>query len=387
MEKLLEKLTQAVENLNEKIKGNFSPVDPKASNAETDKLIEQVRTLEKQVEEINRAKAIQKMIFGVAGKEAQVGEKLVTFGSFLKGIAVKDADMINALTKTGNGQSINVNADGGYAVPVEYSTEIIKLLRLFGVARGLARLVPMNSLTRKVNSQLTHPTATYTDEAVPHTKTKVTLDTPITQTAKKLSAVVPISEELLEENNIGMDAVIYEAVANAFGKVEDDQAFAGSGSPFTGVLNASGIVTATQNVANPSYDDLVDTMFGIAASYRRNGRWLLDSAALKLVMKIKDDNGDPIWGMPVAGAPGTILGKPYAETEAFTSKMIFGDFSYLWLSDRSSYEVKASTEASDANVSSGSAFMQDEVWFKFKQRHSINVMKGEAFAKMVLAAA
>ncbi len=387
MEKLLEKLTKAIDDLNEKLKSNFSSADPKAANAETDKLIERVLSLEKEVKEVRAAKAIQKMVFGVVGKDVGADEKLVTFGGFLRGIATKDADFINAFVKTGNGQSINVNADGGYAVPVEYSTEIIKLLRLHGVARKLARLVPMNSLTRKVNSQLTHPTATYTDEAVAHTKTKVTLDTPITQTAKKLSAVVPITEELMEENNIGMDSVIYESVAQAFAFKEDEQAFAGSGSPFTGILNASGVTSVTQNGATPSYDDLVDLMFGVEASYRTRGTFLLDSTALKYAMKIKNDEGSPIWSMPVAGAPGTILGRPYAETEAFSSKAIYGDFSYLWLSDRSAYEVKASTDASDASGGSGSAFLQDEVWFKFKARHSINVMKGAAFAKMTMATA
>jgi HK97 family phage major capsid protein len=103
-------------------------------------------------------------------------------------------------------------------------------------------------------------------------------------------------------------------------------------------------------------------------------------------MKITDTNGQPVWSAPVAGAPGLLLGKPYKETEAMTSTMVFGDFSYLWISDRGQFEVKASSDASDANAGAGSAFLQDEVWYKFKQRHSINVMKGAAFAKMVLSA-
>jgi HK97 family phage major capsid protein len=380
-------LAAQIKNLTELITAKYSSADTKAAEAEKTALVETVHALQKRLDAIEKLKAVQKMVYATGDQKAGENERLLTFGGFLKGVATKDGDVLAAITKTGNGQSINVNADGGYAVPVEYSTEIIKLLRIFGVARQVARLVPMNSLTRKVNVQLTHPTATYTDEAVAHTKTKVTLDTPITQTAKKLSAVIPITEELLEENNIGMDSVIYEAVANAFARVEDDQAFAGTGSPFTGVLSASGLVTATQNGATPSYDDLVDTMMGIAASYRRNGSWVIDSTGLKLVMKIVDANGLPIWTSPIGGNPGTILGKPYRETESFTSKMIFGDFSYLWLSDRTAYEVKASTEASDASGGSGSAFLQDEVWYKFRQRHSINVMKGSAFSTMTLASA
>ncbi len=389
--KMLLELSEKVKNLSEAVGTKFSSATPAQTEAEKDKLVERIMELEKGIKTLQNIKAVRKMAWTVGGASAGEGIKALSFGDFLRSVKNNDsafmADM--GIMKVGNGQNENVNADGLFAVPTEYATEIIKLERQFSIARRICRLFPMGSKTRLVPSQLTNPTVTWTDEAVAHTKTKITL-AQITQTAKKLSALVPITEELLSDNNVSLDQFLFQVVAEAIGREEDRVAFAGQTTPFDGVLYATGVNSVSMAGATLDWQDLVEMMMTPAAPYRTNGRFVLGTTALKLVMKLQDDQSRPIWTMPVLGTSGmvagSILGKPYDETDQLGSYALFGDFGrYLWISDNGTYEVKASDSASDASGGAGSAFLQDEIWYKFRRREAITVAQPEAFAKMTVA--
>lgn len=385
--KLLAELALSVKALNESVATKFSTAAPGQADAEKDALVTRVLELEKSLKTIQTQKAIRKMAWAVQGKELEAGTIGVSFGKFLKAVETKD-EAFFAEMKAANGQSEGTAADGGVTVPVEYATEIIKLERQASIARRICRLFPMGSLTRKVSRQLTNPTVTWTGEAVNHTKTKITLEQ-ITQTAKKLSALVPITEELLADNNVSIDNFIFQVVAEAIGREEDRVAFAGntgSGDAFMGVLNATGVNPVSMAGATLAFDDIVDLLTTPKAPYRVNGKIVLGTEALRLIMKLKDDNNNPLWTMPIAGAPATILGRPYEETDQLTLSILYGDFGrYLWISDNGTYEVKGSDSASDASGGAGSAFLQDEIWYKFRRREDITVAQPEAFAKMTVA--
>lgn len=386
MKKLLEQLAASVKALNETVDAKFKAP---AANAEADKLAKDVLDLQAQIKALQTQKAIRKMAWFVEGKTLNEGTRGVTFGEFLRAVNKKDEAFFQemGILKTANGQNEGTNADGLYTVPTEYATEIIKLERANSIARSICRIFPMGSKTRLVPGQLTQPTMTWTDEATNHTKTKVTF-TQLTQTAKKLSALIPMTEELLADNNVNLDSFIFQVVSEAFGREEDRVAFAGNADPFNGVLYASGVNSVSQAGANLDWRDMVSMLMSIRAPYRQNAVWVLGTSALTLVMKLRDDRNMPIWNMPAAGAPGTILGKPYYETDgtAMDSIIEFGPFArHLWISDNGTYEVKASDSASDANAGAGSAFLQDEIWYKFRRRTNILVAQPEAFAKLTAA--
>ncbi len=387
METLLKDLAKAVADLQETVRGKFSSADPVAANAEKDALVQQVRDLQEQMKNVQRVKAIQKKAWVVGGQKPADGVEGKSFASFMKAVINKDMDFL-AEMKTANGQSEGTAADGGIAVPVEYANEIVKLERQNSIARNICRIFPMGSLTRKVPRQLTNPTVTWTTEGTNHTKTKTTLEQ-ITQTAKKVSALVPFTEELLEDNNVNFDQFLFQLVSEAIGREEDRVAFAGNGGggdPFYGVLYATGVNSVTMDGASLSWTDIVNAYMAPKAPYRSRGVWVLGSDALKLVMKLKDDENRPIWSLPTDGAPGKIWGKDYYETDQLTTTILFGAFNTsLWLSDRGSYDVKASDSASDASGGAGSAFLQDEIWYKFRKREDITVAQPEAFAKMTVA--
>lgn len=387
LKKLVAELAEKIKALSETVVSKFSSADPAKAEAEKDALANKILELEKGIKALQVQKAVRKMAWSLPGGSTGEGVEGKTFADFMKAVKNGDRAFLSEM-KTANGQSEGTNADGGFAVPVEYANEIIKLERQFSIARKIGRLVPMGSKTRLIPSQLTNPTVTWTGEATNHTKTKVTL-AQLTQTAKKISALVPITEELLEDNNVNLDNFIFQVVAEAIGREEDRVAFAGStgsGDPFDGVAGVSGTNAVSMTSGTLAWEDIVETVMALYAPYRQNGVFVLGTSALKTVMKLRDDENRPLWAAPVAGAPGTIWGKPYYETDQLTTKVLFGDFGrFLWLSDRGTYDVKASDSASDASGGAGSAFLQDEIWYKFRRREAITVAQPEAFSIITVA--
>lgn len=404
LKKLLAEMASSVKALNETITSKFSSAAPDAAAAEKQKMSEKITDLQKQIDEIHKVKAVQKMVWSLAGKEIGEGVEAKEFKHFLKAVVHKDSGFLDQMgVKAANGQSEATNADGGFTVPTEYANEIIKLERIFGVARRICRIFPMGSLTRKIPRQLTNPTMTWTSEAVNHTKTKITVEQ-VTQTAKKLSALVPLTEELLNDNNVNLDAFIFQIVAEAFGREEDRVVFAGktaNSDAFNGILGATNVNAVSMAGATLDWKDIVSLIMTLKTPYRRAGRarFVLSTAALQKVMQLRDDQNRPIWIAPqtvgtIEGpVPGTIFGYPYEETDQIPtnlgsgaqSAIEFGPFGdHLWLSDRGTYEVKASDSASDANGGAGSAFLQDEIWYKFRRRQDITVAQPEAFAYMLV---
>ncbi|SFC77743.1 phage major capsid protein [Tropicimonas isoalkanivorans] len=63
-------------------------------------------------------------------------------------------------------------------------------------------------------------------------------------------------------------------------------------------------------------DNLVNMVYDLAASYRRNGTWLMNSATAGTIRKMKDSDGRYLWtDSLVQGQPATLLGYPVAIVE------------------------------------------------------------------------
>jgi HK97 family phage major capsid protein len=88
------------------------------------------------------------------------------------------------------------------------------------------------------------------------------------------------------------------------------------------------------------YDDLVDLFHSVDVAHRMSPgcKWMLADSSIKVIKKIKDSTGRPLWQPGVsagagAGFPDTILDKPYvlnndiAVMAANAKSILFGDLS------------------------------------------------------------
>lgn len=383
LEKKYADLQKTVDNLHEILSAKYSSEN---QQKEAEELIEKV------VAKIHPPK--RKMAWASDAAADKDAEKIY-LGQFLKAITPGAGQLVDSSVRAHIKATMVEGSDslGGYVVPEEYSNEIIKLEQQDAIIRRLARIFPMGTDTRNLPKQLTNVSVSWTGEGTAHTETNTTLGR-IVQTAKKVSALVKMTDELLTDNNAALDRFVMELVSEAMGREIDRVAFAGTtggGDPFDGVLYASGVNSVSMAGASLVGDDLINLIMAPNAKYRQGGTLVMSTAALKLIMKLKDQNDNYIWTAPTSGNPGSIWGYPYEISDEIPvnlgtgtdeTAILFGNWKkHYFVSDRGGYEVASSISAADP-VNNQSAFLEDETWFRFKRRLDLSVANAAGFAKM-----
>ena len=339
----------------------------------------------------------RKMIWVTPDQKAKEDEKGFYLGQFLKAILPANAgrypEIMNSIAKTADTiMTEGEPAQGGYVVPTEYSDQIILLEAAESILAKLAFNFPMGKApVRNVPQQLTDVTITWTEEVTPKTLTKPTLSR-VVQTAKKAAAIVKLADELLEDNSVGLDKIIMMLIAREMGAEFDRCGFVGNADPFTGVSNAVGVNAIAQVGADLAGDDIINLIFGIGAAYRKGATLVTSSHGLRLIMQLKDANGQYLWQQPSGNQPAKIWTYPYEVSDEILSTygggtetaILFGNWGkYLLYSPKGPYEVKSTISGADFATST-SAFMNDETWYRFKRRISIDVGLPVAFSRMLV---
>ena len=253
--------------------------------------------------------------------------------------------------------SEGVQADGGYLVPEEFERQIVMGLDEANVVRGLAKVIT-TSAERKIPVAATHSEAKWTAENGAYTESDPSFDQK-TIDAFKLTDLVKVSIELLQDSMFDLESYIANEFARAFGIVEEE-AFCvgtGTGQP-TGIFTANGGqvgVTAASSTAVTA-DELISLVYALKSPYRRNAKFLANDATISAIRKLKDGNGVYLWQPSLqAGEPDKLLGydlytSPYVpQMEAGAFSVAFGDFKNYWIADRSGRTVQRLNELYSTN--------------------------------------
>ena len=157
-----------------------------------------------------------------------------------------------------------------------------------------------------------------------------------------VTPIFPIHIALLEGTNVDVEATIVEAVAECVRRgLQELATKTGTGSNDIKALLTAATkgVTAASDTAI-TYDDLVDLMSSVDNAYGNSerGRFMMNSTTKAKIMKIKDDNGNPIFIRDVqTGDVSHILGRRVIVNEsmpdiaASAKPIAFGDFKYYHL--------------------------------------------------------
>ncbi len=253
--------------------------------------------------------------------------------------------------------SEGVQADGGYLVPEEFERQIVMGLDEANVVRGLAKVIT-TSAERKIPVAATHSEAQWTAENGAYTESSPTFDQK-TIDAFKLTDLVKVSIELLQDSMFDLESYIANEFARAFG-IAEEQAFcvgSGTGQP-TGIFTAKGGnvgVTAASATAITA-DELISLIYSLKSPYRRNAKFLMNDSTVSMLRKLKDNNGAYLWQPSVqAGEPDRLLGyelytSPYVPVAAAGALTVaFGDFKNYWIADRSGRTVQRLNELYSTN--------------------------------------
>lgn len=250
--------------------------------------------------------------------------------------------------------AMNTVDDNGLLAPAEFVTEINRLEEQYGVAQRDAT-VRTSASGAGIKYLLGADDVEIFDTAESGVKksTKISYDSQ-TLLWRKFAAILPITDELTEDAAIDIWRDATERFARAYAKREDELVFtelSAGGNTQDGIIHNPGVnAIDVANLAGVTYDVLIDMILGVPTSASANGKFYLNRATLGIIMKMKDTQNHPLWIPNMAqGAPGTILGRPYVETEVLTPAaeaesgegfVVYGDLKNSTLAQRSALSVK-----------------------------------------------
>lgn len=255
------------------------------------------------------------------------------------------------LTEVRNTMSTTTPAQGGYTVQTDVAKELIDVLKAYGGMRAVA-----NSITTSQGNPLGYPTSDGTSEEgewvaenVQASSADPSFGTVSLNAFKASSKIITIPIELLADTSIDIIAMINKRIRDRLGRTMNKGFTVGSGTGQpNGYITASSVgkVGTTGQVATVIYDDLVDLQESVDQAYKDAGncRFMMHQQMRKVVRKIKDGSGRPIWAESYeagikTGTPAQLLGEDVAINNdmaqpAASAKTIgYGDFSKYMIRD------------------------------------------------------
>lgn len=253
--------------------------------------------------------------------------------------------------------SEGVDANGGYLVPEEFERQIVDMLREENVMRQLCKVISTSN-ERKIPVAGTHSVAAWTAENAAYTESNPTFAQK-TIDAYKLTDLIKVSIELLDDSAFDLESYIAREFGYAFG-VAEEQAFcvgSGSGQP-AGLFTANGaaVGVTTAGASAITADEIISLIYALKAPYRKKAKFLMNDATVASLRKLKDGNGAYLWQPSVqAGEPDKLLGyslytSPYVPLVAAGAFSIaYGDFQSYWIADRTGRTVQRLNELYSTN--------------------------------------
>ncbi len=343
---------------------------------------------------------LEKKIFGSA-KEIEGLEGKERTARFIK--AVFNRDKETAMALAGKAMTGGTDANGGYLVPDEFRAEVVRMVEDFGIVRKLARVIPMKRDTLNLPKITSSVTVYWPGEATAGTASQPVLGQ-VQLLAKTMVCLTPLSNELLEDADIDTVGLLVELFAEAIIGEEDNQGLMGSGSPFTGIMSASGTNLVTMASGKETFqeldaDDLRDLISQVKVMALPGAAFFMHRNVWAIVQKLKENSqhiasfaspivsGDAskatgivgyIWGYPVY-----LSDKITGTTAVSTKFMIFGNLKFLYLGDRKQMTVDISQ---DATIGSANMFESNMSAVRITERIALTVALASAFALLKTAA-
>lgn len=293
------------------------------------------------------------------------------------------ADFIRLITGTGD-------ATGGYLVPEEFRTEVIRKVEKMAQIRSRARVFPMTT------DIANFPTATngfvaYWGQAVGGTG--ITESDPSfgqkVFTAQNLTIAGRVDKDLLSDANVDVVDIITDMVAEKIYLAEDTAFVNGSGSGSSqplGILQDTDVsAVLTAGIGTLASDDILTLIYTLESQYRAGATFLMNNAVILAVRKLKDSDNRYLWQENYkAGEPATLGGYPVLEINDMASAvsagnkiMVFGQLNKYYVGDRKTMTIETSDQAEDA-------FLKDQVIVKCKERVDGRVADPNAFKIMTV---
>jgi HK97 family phage major capsid protein len=245
--------------------------------------------------------------------------------------------------------STTTPAEGGYTVPSVVVPLIIDALKAFGGMRSLAKVITTENGVdyNYPGSDGTGEVGEWVGQNQDATQGDITFTNVLLATYMASSKKIPLPVQLIQDSAIDVVAFVIDRLATRIGRLTNAAYTAGDGSgkPY-GLINRAtvGKTGTTGQTASVIYDDFVDLLHSVNSEYRKRGTFQMADSSLKVVRKLKDTTGRPIFTPSyesgiTQGAPDLLLGKPLVINDdmpamaANAYPIAFGDHSLYMIRD------------------------------------------------------
>ena len=236
---------------------------------------------------------------------------------------------------------IGTDSEGGYLVPDEFEATLIDRLSEENFIRSLATIITSSNGDKKIPVVASHGAAVWIDEEGEYTEDDDVFAT-VTLGAHKLSSIIKVSEELLNDAAFNLETYIAQEFARRMSAAEELAFISGDGkSKPTGLITSGETGVTAASSAAITADEIIDLYHSLRTPYRKNAVFIANDSTIKAIRKLKDGTGQYLWQPGLqAGQPDTILNRPVytsscmPEIAGGNKVMLFGDLSYYWIADR-----------------------------------------------------
>ena len=237
---------------------------------------------------------------------------------------------------------------GGYALPSGSNDKLQKAITQESLFRSMATVIKSYNGASRIFAKGCSDIAAWVPEggSIPlqdgvNDFTRYAVD------SHKLAVFVKLDDDFVHDAAFSLEDYLTERLAKNLAKSEDKGFVLGTGEHMpVGILDDTAGAKTGITTSALCFDDILYLYYSLDKEYRKNAVWLMsDETALTLRM-LKDSAGNYLWNP----SDNTILGKPVAisydmpSVEAGAKPVVFGDFSYYWIIDRSPVSIQALKE-------------------------------------------
>jgi HK97 family phage major capsid protein len=254
---------------------------------------------------------------------------------------------------------VGTDSLGGFLVPDEFRNELIMALNEQNIIRGLATTFTTQSgvMTIPVNSA--HGSASWKAEEAAYSTSDETF-AEVTLNAYKGTALIKLTEELLNDSAFPMESFVAQEFGRRLGKLEEEAFVNGDGSSKpTGIVGGATVGKTAAATNAITADELADLYHALGRAYRSKATWVMGDSTVKLIRKLKtgvSSDNTYLWQAGLKdGEPDRLFGRPVVVSEFMPAAttglkpVIFGDISYYYIGDRQAMSMQRLTELYAAN--------------------------------------
>ena len=246
--------------------------------------------------------------------------------------------------KTSVGKAMN----GMFELPMEGSREYQTALKKESFFRNIATCVDAPRTNSTIWISDSEVDASFVGEGAQVSTIDVT-DSLMDKEIKcnKVAVITAYRNDLVSDIGFDVKRNLITIFAKGFNRAEENTFINGTGVDMPiGILHETDGAEVGVTTTSITFDNISELFLSVKARYRKNGVWIMNDDTALALRKLKDADGNYIWNHNT----DTIFGKPVYVSEFMPNiesgkkPIVFGDFSYYWIVNRSGILVRTLSE-------------------------------------------